>query len=639
MEHLSHKVSALSAWKQALLREITRYRNLMSKGRLVTVAAEARLEAALHLLRNDQITLALIGEFSRGKTELINSLLFSTRHQRLLPSQTGRTTLCPTELYFDPEAQHPSIALLPIESRLSGKSLAVLRRKSKYWTHIRLGEASPAALANAFAEVASTKAVPKEEAERLGLCVDKLEPAGQPGYLLVPRWQHALINFDHPLLRMGLRIIDTPGLNALDSEPELTLSILPDSQAILFVLSLDTGVSATDLGVWQNDLHGAQRGHSGLRFAILNKIDLLWDDPNGNDFVKDSIHRMCHKTAEQLGIATSDVLPLSAKQGLLARMRGDEALLARSQLPNLEKLLGERLVRQKEQLLGQTVLKQVLELVEGSYQVLEERLNETRQQQKQLEDKQQDSHQLLTHFAAKTRTEHDNYRKQLAQLKNNHNLLKEQSARMIANSPQVMLKEPLKQLRQEIAGSLTTLGVRRANAKFFALLESNLQTFAHEVRVVNQSVAHIYRQYNREHSSQQNLTAPLFDLDAYREELTRLSVLSHQFSLYPWALFNAQKAQKERFLTVLEQKIIEFHQRLHENAATWANSALIPLMQRCLEHKKLLENQMHELKQLSQNSNQARQQSGQLQQHIDTMAGQLQELGEIIEGLQQPLNS
>jgi len=200
MEHLSDKVSALSAWKQELLREITRYRNLMRKGRLVTVAAEARLEAALHLLRNDQITLVLIGEFSRGKTELINSLLFSANNQRLLPSQTGRTTLCPTELYFDSGAPHPSIALLPIESRLSGKSLAVLRRKRKYWKHIRLNEANPAALANAFAEVASTKAVSKEQAERLGLCVDKLEPAEQAGLLLVPCWQHALINFDHPLL-------------------------------------------------------------------------------------------------------------------------------------------------------------------------------------------------------------------------------------------------------------------------------------------------------------------------------------------------------------------------------------------------------------------------------------------------------
>jgi len=638
MEHLSNKVSALSAWKQALLREISRYRNLMSKGRLVTSAAEARLEAALHLLRNDQITLALIGEFSRGKTELVNSLLYSASNQRLLPSQTGRTTLCPTELYFDPDAPHPCIQLLPIESRLSGKSLAVLRRRSKNWTHIPLGDANPIALANAFAEVASTKAVPEEEAERLGLCTEKLEPAEQPGYLLIPRWQHALINFDHPLLRMGLRIIDTPGLNALDSEPELTLSILPDSQAILFVLALDTGVSATDLAVWQNDLHGNERGSGALRFAILNKIDLLWDDPSGEQFVQQSIDRMRRKTAEQLGIAVDDVISLSAKQGLLARIRSDKTLFERSQLGTLEKLLGERLIRQKEQLLGQTVIKQVLELVQGSYQVLEERLDEIRERQKLLDNQRQNSNQLLIDFAAKTRSEHERYRKQLSQLKNSHNLLKEQSTRMIASSPQVLLQEQLNQLRKDIRSSLTTLGIRRVCRKFFALLEGNLQNFAHEVRLVNQTVAHIYRQYKRENPSQQEVTAPLFDLDSYRDELTKLSSLSHQLSLYPWALF-AQSALKERFLTALEQEIIEFHQRLHENAETWASSALIPLMQRCLEHKKLLENQMAELKQLTQDNHKTRKNGGELGQHMSTMNAQLQELAEIIETLQQPLNA
>jgi len=639
MEHLSYNVSALSAWKQALLREITHYRNLMNKGKLVTPAAEAQLEAALHLLRSDQITLALVGEFSRGKTELINSLLYSANSQRLLPSQAGRTTLCPTELYFDPNEPHPCIQLLPIESRLSGKSLAVLRRKSKNWTHIPLSKEDPVALSKAFAEVASTKAMSKEEAERLGLCVEKLEPAEQSGLLSVPRWQHALINFDHPLLRMGLRIIDTPGLNALDSEPELTLSILPDSQAILFVLSLDTGVSATDLAVWRNDLRGHERGASGLRFAILNKIDLLWGDPQGESFVQESIARMRSKTAEFLGIASDDVFALSAKQALLARMHGDSELLARSQLEALEKLLGERLVRQKEQLLGQTVIKQVLDLVQGSYQVLEQRLNETREQQQQLENQKQDSAQLLVSFASKTRVEHERYRKQLSQLKNSHNLLKEQSVAMLANSPQAMLKERISQLRKETSRSLTTVGIRRASGKFFTQLESHLQAFDHEVYAVNQTVSHVYRQNHRDNPSAREVIAPLFELEPYHEELTGLSTLSHQFSLYPWGIFKAQSALKERFLTELEQRLIEFHQRLHENAATWASSALIPLMQRCLEHKKLLENKMRELKKLTQDNQQAHKQGGELEQHIGAMSKQLQELGEIIEALQQPLNS
>jgi hypothetical protein len=40
----------------------------------------------------------------------------------------------------------------------------------------------------------------------------------------VPAWRHALINYPHPLLKRGLVVLDTPGLNAIGAEPELTLS-------------------------------------------------------------------------------------------------------------------------------------------------------------------------------------------------------------------------------------------------------------------------------------------------------------------------------------------------------------------------------------------------------------------------------
>jgi len=43
--------------------------------------------------------------------------------QRLLPSSAGRTTMCPTELLWDP-SRPPSIRLLPIETRAKEASVA-----------------------------------------------------------------------------------------------------------------------------------------------------------------------------------------------------------------------------------------------------------------------------------------------------------------------------------------------------------------------------------------------------------------------------------------------------------------------------------------------------------------------------------
>jgi hypothetical protein len=82
-----------------------------------------------------------------------------------------------------------------------------------------------------------------------------------------------VINYPHPLLQRGLVVIDTPGLNAVGAEPELTLGLLPAAHAIVFLLAADTGVSRSDLAIWTEHL-----GEEALeRFVVLNKIDILAD--------------------------------------------------------------------------------------------------------------------------------------------------------------------------------------------------------------------------------------------------------------------------------------------------------------------------------------------------------------------------
>ena len=72
----------------------------------------------------------------------------------------------------------------------------------------------------------------------------------------MPAWRHALINYPHPLLKRGLVVLDTPGLNAIGAEPELTLGLLPSAHATVFILGADTGVTKSDLAIWRDHLGG-----------------------------------------------------------------------------------------------------------------------------------------------------------------------------------------------------------------------------------------------------------------------------------------------------------------------------------------------------------------------------------------------
>src|SRR4029077_10383561 len=91
--------------------------------------------------------------------------------------------------------------------------------------------------------LADTKKVYALEARMLGLppmANDRGELPGEEELGEVPAWRYAMLDYPHPLLTNGISILDTPGLNALGMEPELTVSTVPNAHAILFLLSIDT---------------------------------------------------------------------------------------------------------------------------------------------------------------------------------------------------------------------------------------------------------------------------------------------------------------------------------------------------------------------------------------------------------------
>src|ERR1700704_1537622 len=129
-------------------------------------------------------------------------------------------------------------------------------------------------MATGWFSLAQVKSVTVEEAVLLGLLdetdfVTTTVVVKYGGKVEIPCWRHALINYPHPLLKKGLVILDTPGLNALGTEPELTLSMIPSAHAVLFLLAMDTGVTKSDLEVWQTHVQNA----TTRRIAVLNKID------------------------------------------------------------------------------------------------------------------------------------------------------------------------------------------------------------------------------------------------------------------------------------------------------------------------------------------------------------------------------
>ena len=316
--------------------------------------AEADMLAALQeRMASDKLVVAFVAEVSRGKSELINAIFFAQAGRRVLPATPGRTTMCPVELRWD-RGMTPRLSLLPIETRLGGVSLAELRGRDGPWQHVPLDPRQPDSLVQALAAVTRTQHVSVDQARALGLWNDD-DPQDNPprdadGGVEVPAWRHALIQYPHPLLERGLVVIDTPGLNAIGAEPELTLGLLPTAHAIVFLLAADCGATRSDLSIWRDHLGTA----SVQRFVVLNKIDILADPLATDAEVRAQVEQQRVQSAQTLDVPLSRVYALSARDALTARFCQDDAALAASQLPRLEQALADELLPRRQDVLRQS---------------------------------------------------------------------------------------------------------------------------------------------------------------------------------------------------------------------------------------------------------------------------------------------
>ncbi|MFT7402024.1 MAG: hypothetical protein ACI83N_001618, partial [Hydrogenophaga sp.] len=346
-----------------------------------------RLEQLHAEVKNDKIMIAFVAEFSRGKSELINAMFFAGYGRRIMPASAGRTTMCPTELAFDAEVP-PCLRLLPIETRLQPQSLLDWRNAPNRWERLDLDVNDPGQLAKAIQKVAEVRRVSRSEAAALGFWNDETPDdnplPGADGLIEVPKWRHALINMAHPLLQQGLVILDTPGLNAIGAEPELTVSLLPQAHAVVFILAADTGVTKSDLTIWRQ--HLSVLGDSrDSRLVVLNKIDTLWDALSSPEQVQLQIASQRANSAEILGLLPHQVIAVSAQKGLLAKVNGDEPLLQASNLLELEAALGGGLLGQRRKILGAAVSRGVDALREETGRLVHVRARDLVEQVQELE--------------------------------------------------------------------------------------------------------------------------------------------------------------------------------------------------------------------------------------------------------------
>lgn len=580
-------------------------------------------------LQQDRLTLAFVAEFSRGKTELINALFFADLGMRLLPSDAGRTTMCPTEIFHD-GSEAPSLKLLPIETRLRPESLGQLKLTPIEWVKMELHPDNPAQMQATLRKLTEVRRVPMGEAVALGLFDPEDEEmkrrVDSAGQIEVPAWRYGLVNLPHPMLKAGLAILDTPGLNALGSEPELTLSSIPGAHAVFFLLGTDTGVTRSDLEIWQRHVHK----HVNYHIAVLNKIDMLWDDLKGDVGVRASIQRQLSDTAQVLKLPENQVFAVSAQKALLAKVRQDGPLLERSGINTLEQLLGKEIIPARREIMCRGAVTQVSGQVKYYRADLMNQVKEGVQTLQQLSGLSGRNRELVVQMREQLLKDKEHYDATAHQFKTTRHAVQQYGDQLLEQISSDALHVILEEARISMGDSWTTSGLigtmrevsKRITDRFIQSmrLSRNIQDY------LNVACERFHKLHGLP-----KMVVPSLDLRSYRMRIERLLEETESFCGDPANILVEKRFMIRRFYNGVAEEAKKTYDLATKDSERWLRIALDPIVVQIREHRQLLDNRLENMRKVLTNVDDIQGEMAAVKSRIDNLRKRKAELDSIVE--------
>lgn len=262
-------------------------------------------------LEEGRFHLAVLGQFKRGKSTLLNAFL----GEALLPTSVVPLTAIPTFVEYGPG----------VHIRVSYQD----ERPAKDFSGKSLAE---------FAAILQ------------GFVTEEGNPKNRFGVLQV--------EVSHPaaILQHGVVLIDTPGIGStFTHNTEATLNFLPQCDAALFVVSADPPLTEVEA-----EFLKAVRSRVSRLFFIFNKVDYLTEPE------KEAAVEFFRKVVSEKipGTDEDPTFCVSARRGLDAKLSGKPGLWNESGLHAVENHLVRFLVSEKESALRDALARKLRDLLE-----------------------------------------------------------------------------------------------------------------------------------------------------------------------------------------------------------------------------------------------------------------------------------
>lgn len=388
---LSLSLKNFRIWLQDSSTILQEFYNWGHSSDLFSVSEMLEIESLIKQIPNEFLKISLVGHFSSGKSEVINGFLSknSDSPKRILPSQSGQTSMCPVEVSSTLK-DRPYMELLPIQTRGIDIAFPLLMKSSKHWSEsFFLEESIP------VKQASENICLSKREAEKIGFDVTKknnVQNLCKEGEISIPKWRYIRLFLENDFLQQGISFLDTPGWNSIGNEFSVIEDSVRMSDAIIVVSTIDTGVNEKDLSLWKDFISPLLPNKPKILF-LLNKKDSLEDGLRSKEEISSEIEKISATVAERLSISKEQVLAVSAKNFLFRS--GD------SGFDQVEDYIATYWVKSKIEKLSKKILNTILSILKDKdfkmKEMLSSKMNERSEVEKLLKIAKEEMPEKIKH--------------------------------------------------------------------------------------------------------------------------------------------------------------------------------------------------------------------------------------------------
>ena len=391
-----------------------------------------------------------------------------------------------------------------------------------------------------------------------------------------------------PLDRSSIPAIDVAGVN------------VDENGNIVYLGRKDAEVKVRGHRVDLGEIEGVLLENDIVSTAVLNKIDSMWDELKSPAAVDAEIAGQVDASARTLALPAEQIFPVSAQKALVAKINGDDALLERSRLPELELALSNELIPAKQDIVRDNTDAEFSDIYMRSRGLLESRLSGLREQLGELNELRGKNKGVVEYMMGKVRVEKEEFESGLQRYYAVRSVFSQMTNKLFGHLGLDALRQLTASTREAMHEATFSKTLSAAMKNFFNVARANLDNSEDEINEILSMMEAIYKKFAVEHGLKLG-TPTSFSLIRHQQEVQRLEQWcdTHLNTMFQLMTHEKNKVTQKFFEEVASQVRRAFDKANHD-AESWLKAIMAPMETQVREHQIQLKRRLESIKRIHQ---------------------------------------